>query len=102
MDFALHILRPQHYDSCNNRSGSAPTYIVDEPKLSKLTYFWIKEHRPQMFHRITIADLNAFEKAMELAEIPFEDEWSEEYAVSFHNKCVKILTDEMACFLEAW
>jgi hypothetical protein len=55
-----------------------------------------------MFHRITIADLNAFEKAIELEEIPFEDEWSEEQAVCFHNKCVRILVDDMACFLEAW
>lgn len=37
-----------------------------------------------------------------LEEIPFEDEWSEEHAVPFHNKCAKILADDMACFLVAW
>ena len=101
MDFALHILRPQHYDSQNNRSSSAPTYIVDEPKLSRLTHLWIKEHRPQMFHRITIEDLNAFETAI-LEEIPFEDRWGEDHAIRLLNYCHEILKDEMACFLEAW
>ena len=101
MDFELHMLRSQHFDTNNNRSASAPTYVVDEPKLSRLTYLWIKEHRPQMFHRITNDDINAFEKAIH-GEIPFEDDWDKTHAIEFADFCHKILDDEMACFLEAW